>query len=355
MSTKTNDLHIRSIHPLISPSVLLEELPLPNESALSILRGRNEIKNILAGLDGRLLVIVGPCSIHDTKAGMDYAGRLHRIADKYRGALCIVLRVYFEKPRTRLGWKGLINDPDMDGSYQINKGLRLARRFLLEITELGLPAATEFLDTTFGQYYADLISLGAIGARTTESQVHRELASGLSMPVGFKNRTDGDVKVAVDAIVAAAESHSFPSLTRDGAPAIMETSGNKHCCLILRGGNNGPNYREQDIRAASKLMIDAGIKDSIIVDCSHGNSRKDFRNQVLVLEDIRRQMSNSDHSIRGVMIESHINEGKQKLTSPEMLEYGKSITDACIGWEETEQAVEQLSEASIAGMSKAKA
>ncbi len=342
MISKTDNLKIRATHVLISPSALSEDLPLSDKNQQQVLEGRKQIEDILNGRNQRLLVIVGPCSIHDPLAGLEYAQRLVTLADKYCESLCIVMRVYFEKPRTRMGWKGLINDPDLDGSYKINKGLQLARKFLLDVTELKLPTATEFLDTTFGQYFSDLISLAAIGARTTESQVHRELASGLSMPVGFKNRTDGNLDVAIDAIIAAGETHSFPSITKDGAPAILETTGNPDCFLILRGGSNGPNYSQQSVESASAQMQNAGIKSSIIVDCSHGNSNKDYRNQSLVVDDVCNQLKNESSAIRGVMIESNLKAGNQKLTDIASLEYGKSITDGCINWQETEQLIDQL-------------
>ena len=352
MNTKTDNLNIRAVHVLTSPAALAEDLPLDDKSSEFVTQARKQIEAILSGQDNRLIVIVGPCSIHDTEAGLDYARRLSVLADKYRDSLCVVMRVYFEKPRTRMGWKGLINDPDLNGSYHINKGLRLARKFLLDVTELQLPAATEFLDTTFGQYFSDIISLGAIGARTTESQVHRELASGLSMPIGFKNRTDGNTDVAIDAIIAAGESHSFPTLTKDGAPAIMETSVNPHCFLILRGGSNGPNYDNDHIQSVSQQMLDTGIRNSIIIDCSHGNSNKDYRNQTLVVDNICQQLENTSSNISGVMIESHINAGKQQPAPLATLEYGKSITDACIDWQETERVLEKLATATQTRISK---
>lgn len=342
MNTKTDNLKIRATHVLISPSALAEELPLDEAQQQQVVLGRQQVENILHGHDKRPLVIVGPCSIHDPVAGLEYAQRLSQLAEQYRDTLCIVMRVYFEKPRTRMGWKGLINDPELNGSYRINQGLHLARKFLLDVTALGLPTATEFLDTTFGQYFSDLISLGAIGARTTESQVHRELASGLSMPVGFKNRTDGNLDVAIDAIFAAGETHSFPSITKDGAPAIMETSGNPDCFLILRGGSSGPNYSQQDVDAAATKMTKAGIRSSIIVDCSHGNSQKDYRNQSKVIADVCQQLQDRSSPIHGVMIESFLQAGNQPLADIDHLEYGKSVTDGCIDWDETVTLVSQL-------------
>jgi 3-deoxy-7-phosphoheptulonate synthase len=256
------------------------------------------------------------------------------------------MRVYFEKPRTTVGWKGLINDPELDGSFQINKGLHLARQLLIDVNKMGLPAATEFLDTTFGQYYADLISLGTVGARTTESQVHRELASGLSMPVGFKNRTDGDVQVAIDAIVAAKQPHSFPSLTKEGSPAILETTGNSDCFLILRGGSvSGPNYDRAAILHAENLMSTVPINRSIVVDCSHGNSNKDYKRQVIVVDEVCNHLRSGDLPVKGVMIESHLKEGSQKVVPGKNLEYGLSITDKCISWEKTKGILDKLANA----------
>lgn len=289
-------------------------------------------------------MIVGPCSIHDPAAGLEYAARLAELATELTEQLCIVMRVYFEKPRTTVGWKGLINDPNLDGSYRIGEGLAKAREFLLGVIELGLPAATEFLDTTFGQYYADLISLGAIGARTTESQVHRELASGLSMPVGFKNRTDGDVGVARDAILAAASGHSFPTLTRAGEPAILETAGNPDCFLILRGGTAGPNYESRQVAEAAKVLSVISPSPAIVVDCSHGNSNKDHTRQALVIDSVCNQLTSGDSPIKGVMLESHLKSGSQPLNDPQLLTYGQSITDACIDWQETEKLLRKLAD-----------
>lgn len=345
MPIKTDDLRIRAVHPLISPQQLAQDLPLTDDTARRVLQARQEVQAILRAQNDRLLVIIGPCSIHDTEAGLEYAQRLKQQADRYRDELCIVLRVYFEKPRTTVGWKGLINDPDLDGSFRINRGLHLARQFLLDVSAIGLPAATEFLDTTFGQYYSNLISLGAIGARTTESQIHRELASGLSMPVGFKNRTDGDMQVAVDAIIAGQQSHSFPSLTKQGEPAILETTGNPDCFMILRGGSrSGPNYHAQAVQKACDLMAAKGIDPAIVVDCSHANSQKDYRRQHDVVQSVSQQLP-TQKALRGVMIESHLQPGSQQLQSGKPLTYGQSITDACIGWEDSEAVLEELAEA----------
>ena len=346
MTIKTDDLRIRAIHPLLSPQQIEQDLPLSDQDARFVLQSRHEIQAVLNAEDDRLLVIIGPCSIHDVEAGLEYAQRLQVQAEKYREELLIVLRVYFEKPRTTVGWKGLINDPDLDGSFHINKGLHLARKFLLDVTALGLPAATEFLDTTFGQYYTNLISLGAIGARTTESQIHRELASGLSMPVGFKNRTDGDIQVAVDSIIAGRQSHSFPSLTKDGIPAILETSGNPDCFMILRGGSHGgENYHAEDIRRAAQLMQQKNLRPAIVVDCSHANSRKDYRRQFQVVDAVCEHICYTRLPLRGVMIESHLRAGQQKAQPQQALVYGQSITDGCIGWQGTEQVLRQLAQA----------
>ncbi len=348
MVNVTNNLRIRATHPLISPLILEEALPLSETTANVVASSRQKIVRILKGEDKRLLVIMGPCSIHDTKAGLEYAQRLQQQVSRYQNELFLVLRVYFEKPRTTIGWKGLLNDPDLDGSFHINKGLHLARKFLIDTAELGLPAATEFLDTTFGQYYTDLISLGAIGARTTESQVHRELASGLSMPVGFKNRTDGDIQIAVDAMVTGREWHSFPSLTKEGSPAIMETSANPDCSLILRGGSlSGPNYRQDDIEKTTRMMQKENLNPAIVIDCSHGNSNKDFVKQTQVVEDICQQIvkNNTHSSFRGVMIEGHLKSGRQKALPGQALVYGQSITDGCLDWDDSLILLEKLANA----------
>ncbi|MCV6605498.1 MAG: 3-deoxy-7-phosphoheptulonate synthase [Porticoccaceae bacterium] len=346
MTERTDDLRIRHSQPLLAPAILSSELPLPASSAQLIAESRTTIENILSGKDKRLLVMVGPCSIHDPAAAMDYARQLKAAAEKYSDKLFIVLRVYFEKPRTVVGWKGLINDPDLDGSFQINKGLKIARQLLLDVAQLGLPAASEFLDTTIGQYYADLVSFAAIGARTVESQVHRELASGLSMPVGFKNRTDGDVQVAVDAIRSAGHSHWFPSLTKEGSPAILETSGNPHCYLILRGGNvSGPNYGPDAVAAAKATLQKGSVEPRIVVDCSHGNSNKKPQNQPLVADSIARQMESGESAIRGVMLESHLVGGNQKQVDGEELTYGQSITDGCLSLADTLPVLQRLAAA----------
>jgi len=336
---QTDNLRISQTHPLISPAVLEEELPLTEAASAFVTRARDTVRRTLSGEDSRLLVVVGPCSIHDPDAAEEYAARLARVADEVSGQLYCVMRVYFEKPRTVVGWKGLINDPDLNGSYRINRGLRLARQVLLTVNEAGLPAATEFLDTTFGQYYTDLVSWGAIGARTVESQIHRELASGLSMPVGLKNRTDGDVQVAVDAIRAASHRHLFPSLTKEGAPAILETSGNPDCHLVLRGGT-AANCDAASIAAAQALLRDAGLPETIMVDCSHANSGKDPTRQPAVALDVVDQRVVGNEGLRGLMIESHLSGGRQDVSDD--MRYGVSITDACLGFEETRALLLEL-------------
>ena len=337
---KTDDLRIVKTHPLLAPAILAEEIPLTEAAAETVYRSRRAIEAILDGKDARLLVVVGPCSIHDTKAALEYATNLKSIADALAESLLIVMRVYFEKPRTVVGWKGLINDPDLDESYHINKGLRLARQLLADILELGLPAGTEFLDTTFGQFYADLISWGAIGARTAESQIHRELASGLSMPVGIKNRTDGNVQVAVDAIQAARCRHVFPSLTKEGAPAILETTGNPYAHLVLRGGSeSGPNFDRVSLDAAVRLLRAADLPEIVMVDCSHGNSDKDAGRQHDVAAAIMKNLGTSP--VRALMIESHLVAGRQNAP----ITYGQSITDACLGFEETKDLLHRLADA----------
>ncbi len=344
MHSPTANLRISSTKPLIAPAVLEEEIPLEDASAELVANTRHEIAGIITGTDDRLVVVVGPCSIHDPIAAFDYAGHLAEAATKYAAELRLVMRVYFEKPRTVVGWKGLINDPDRDGTFQINKGLRLARRLLANITALGLPVGTEFLDNTLGQYYADLISWGAIGARTVESQIHRELASGLSMPVGFKNRTDGNIQVAVDAIRSARQPHWFPSLTREGAPAVMGTTGNVHTHLVLRGGSTGPNYPAADIRAAATLLAKYQLPPYLMVDCSHANSGKDPAQQPHVAADLAGQIAGGERAISSVMIESHLLGGAQDGQSTPLV-YGRSITDACLGWEETLSVLAQLATA----------
>jgi 3-deoxy-7-phosphoheptulonate synthase len=342
---KTRDLHVDSLRPLLPPAILLEELPLTEEGSLTVSRAREEIGRILNGLDDRLLVVVGPCSIHDPEAGIEYARRLRRVAEELRGELCIVMRVYFEKPRTTVGWKGLINDPRLDGSYAINEGLRLARRFLLQLVELGLPTGCEFLDPISPQFTSDLVSWGAIGARTTESQVHRELASGLSMPVGFKNGTDGGVQIAIDALRAAAHPHCFLGDTEQGLGAIVTTRGNPDCHVILRGGQSGPNYDALSVQKALAALRDAGLAARLMIDTSHGNSEKDYRRQPLVARDVAAQIAQGEAGIIGLMMESFLVDGRQDLVDRRRLVYGQSITDPCMGWDMTGPVLHEVAEA----------
>ncbi|MBT5901914.1 MAG: 3-deoxy-7-phosphoheptulonate synthase [Opitutaceae bacterium] len=341
---ETADLRIRATKPLIAPGLLAEEIPLPDASRDQIAEARHEIAAIMRGEDDRLLVVAGPCSIHDPAAALDYADLLAPAAEKYRQDLLIVMRVYFEKPRTVVGWKGLINDPTRDGSYQINQGLRLGRQLLIDVTAKGLPIATEFLDTTLGQFYADVISWGAIGARTVESQVHRELASGLSMPVGFKNRTDGNLKVAVDAIRSANNPHWFPTLTREGAPAIMGTSGNPDTHMVLRGGSAGPNYSATHIAEAKTQLEAQKLPAYVMVDCSHANSGKDAEKQPEVAGDLANQIAQGEPAIAALMLESHLVGGNQSLDTKPLV-YGRSITDACLAWEKTLPVLDHLAQA----------
>ncbi|MDB5800886.1 MAG: phospho-2-dehydro-3-deoxyheptonate aldolase [Rhodocyclales bacterium] len=338
-----DDVRIREIKELAPPSQIIEEFPSSERTARTTFEARNAIHRILHGADDRLLVVVGPCSIHDTDAAMEYAAKLKQQADRLQNDLLIVMRVYFEKPRTTVGWKGLINDPYLDDSFRINDGLRLARKLLWQINELGLPAGTEFLDMITPQYIADLIAWGAIGARTTESQVHRQLASGLSCPVGFKNGTDGDIRIAIDAIKAAQSPHHFLSVTKAGHSAIVSTAGNEDCHIILRGGKE-PNYDAASIDAACKQLAAAGVPAKLIVDFSHGNSRKQYALQIEVGSDIAGQLAAGEERIMGIMCESHLVEGRQDLLPGKPLEYGKSITDACIGWEPTIGLLDTLAE-----------
>jgi 3-deoxy-7-phosphoheptulonate synthase len=340
----TDDVRIREIKELAPPSHLLRELPCSDHAARVTFDARQAIHRILHGMDDRLLVIVGPCSIHDPAAAMEYARRLVAERARFADDLEIVMRVYFEKPRTTVGWKGLINDPDLDNSFQINKGLRLARNLLLDINELGLPAGSEFLDMITPQYIADLIAWGAIGARTTESQVHRELASGLSCPVGFKNGTDGSLRIAFDAIKAASQPHHFLSVTKGGHSAIVSTNGNEDCHVILRGGK-APNFDHAAVEAACREAASAALACRLMIDASHGNSQKKPENQVPVLRDVGEQVAAGDLRIFGVMVESHLVAGRQDLVPGRELTYGQSITDGCIGWEETVGCLEQLATA----------
>ena len=340
----TADLRIRAARPLLSPAVLAEELPLDDAGAAFVVQSRQAVEEIILGRDDRLLAVVGPCSIHDPTAARDYAERVHTLAARHTSDLFVVMRVYFEKPRTVIGWKGLINDPDLDGSFQINKGLRLARKLMADLAALRLPVATEFLDTTLGQYYAELVTWGGIGARTVESQVHRELASGLSMPVGFKNRTDGDVQVAVDAICSARHPHWFPSLTRDGAPAVLGTSGNDCGHLVLRGGAHAPNYTAEHVDAACELLRAAGLPPYLMVDCSHANSGRDAERQPAVAADVATQIAAGERTICGIMLESNLAGGAQDYRARPLI-FGQSITDPCLSFDKTIPVLATLAEA----------
>ncbi len=346
MFKKTDDLRITQVRPLIPPAILLEEIPISERASNVVAGTRVAVANALAGQDPRLVVIAGPCSIHDASAALDYASRLQRLAERFSDHLIILMRTYFEKPRTTVGWKGFINDPDLDESFHINKGLRLARKLLLDVNDLGLATASEFLDTQIPQHIADLTSWVAIGARTTESQVHRELASGLSMPVGFKNSTDGNVHTAVDAVLAARTRHWFPSVTKQGVSAIFQTSGNESCHVILRGGSRtGPNYGREHVSDLAARLAAKGLRDSIMIDCSHGNSEKDHRRQGQVAAAVGEQVAAGSRQIFGVMLESHLVEGRQDYTPGRDAVYGQSITDACISLEQTEPLLEDLARA----------
>jgi len=344
MTYKTDDVRINSITQVVPPTEVHEQYPISEEAAKTVHDARDAIHNILHGKDDRLLVVIGPCSVHDPKAAIEYANNLKAARDRLQDDLMIVMRVYFEKPRTTVGWKGLINDPDLDESFKINKGLGLARKLLLDINEMGLPAGTEFLDLISPQYVADLISWGAIGARTTESQGHRELASGLSCPVGFKNGTDGKMKIAVDAIHAAARPHVFMSLTKEGQSAVFSTSGNADTHIILRGGKR-PNYDAESVNIAAEEMQASGLAPKLMVDFSHANSSKDHAKQVAVGHDVAHQISKGDRRIMGAMIESHLLSGRQDNEPGKPLTYGQSITDACIDWDTSLPLLEKLAEA----------
>ncbi len=342
---KTRDLRVEGYRPLIPPATMLDELPLSEAGSRTVASAREELVRILDREDDRLIVVVGPCSVHDVVAAMEYARRLAALAKDLASDLRIVMRVYFEKPRTTVGWKGLINDPGLDGSFRINDGLRLARRLLLDLAELGVPAGCEFLDPVSPQYTSDLVSWGAIGARTTESQVHRELASGLSMPVGFKNGTGGTVQIAIDAVRATAHPHRFIGVTEQGLAAFVSTLGNPYGHVILRGGARGPNYDRASVRGALDALRDAGLPERLIVDASHGNSERDHLRQPVVAGEIAAQIAAGESGIAGVMVESFLVAGRQELTDPSRLVYGQSITDACIGWEDTVLVLEGLASA----------
>jgi len=344
MNYKTDDLRIKEIKTVTPPAVLLEEIPVTEQAAETTYNTRQAIHNILTGDDGRLVVIAGPCSIHDVKSAKEYASRLKPLIDKYSDDLLIIMRVYFEKPRTTVGWKGLINDPKLDGSFEINQGLRLARNLLRDLNESGVPAATEYLDLITPQYVTDLISWGAIGARTTESQVHRELASGLSCPVGFKNGTDGTTKVAVDAIGAAIRPHHFLSVRKEGNSGIFSTTGNPDCHIILRGGKT-PNYDTASIDRVAAELENASLSNNVMIDFSHANSNKKYELQMKVGADIANQIAAGDKRIFGVMFESHLVAGRQDIVEGQELTYGQSVTDACLGWDDSEILIAKLAQA----------
>jgi len=341
----TDDLRIDRVRPLIPPAILMENLPLTEAASTTVAESREAITRCLRGDDDRLVVVVGPCSIHDVVAAREYGQRLRPLAEKLSDALFVVMRVYFEKPRTTVGWKGLINDPRLDGTFKVNEGLQLARELLLSLAEVGLPTGCEFLDTITPQYIADLVSWGAIGARTTESQVHRELASGLSVPVGFKNGTDGNVQIAIDAVQAASHPHQFLSVTKQGLSAIVATRGNPDCHIILRGSSKGPNYQAEPVGQATAALERAGLAPRVMVDCSHGNSRKDPERQPAVVRDLAEQIRGGSRAISGVMVESHLVCGRQDRVPGKALTYGQSITDACLAWDATVPALEELAAA----------
>jgi 3-deoxy-7-phosphoheptulonate synthase len=345
MAYQTDDLRIKEIREVVAPNTVHDECPITEEGSKTVFEAREAIHKILHREDDRLLVITGPCSVHDTDAALEYARKLKAVAEELKDDLVVVMRVYFEKPRTTVGWKGLINDPNLDGSFAINDGLRIARKLLVDLTDMGVPTGTEFLDLISPQYVADLVSWGAIGARTTESQVHRELASGLSCPVGFKNGTDGGLQIAIDAIRSASQPHHFLSLTKEGRSAIFSTAGNEDCHIILRGGRK-PNYDADSVNEASQKLESAGIPANIMVDCSHANSQKQPERQVNVAEDVADQIAVGDKRIVGIMLESHLVAGRQDVEGDRnALTYGQSITDACISWEQTAPVMYELAEA----------
>ncbi|EFP96780.1 3-deoxy-7-phosphoheptulonate synthase AroG [Vibrio caribbeanicus] len=341
---QTDDVRINKSKELLPPVAVLEKFPATESASSTTFRSREAITNILKGQDDRLLVIVGPCSIHDTEAAIEYGKRLKTLRDELNDDLEVVMRVYFEKPRTTVGWKGLINDPYLNDTFKINDGLRIGRKLLLDLTDMGMPTASEFLDMISPQYVADLISWGAIGARTTESQVHRELASGISCPVGFKNGTDGNIKIATDAIRSASSSHHFLSVTKYGHSAIIETAGNPDCHIILRGGKE-PNYSADHVGDIKQQLASSGLAEKVMIDFSHANSAKQYQRQMAVSDDVSNQIAGGEQAIFGVMIESHLVEGRQDLVDGKAETYGQSITDACIGWEDTEKVLRQLASA----------
>lgn len=348
-SETTSNARVTKFKPLLPPLIVQEEIPITEPVANLVLKTRREISEVLAGRDDRMVCIVGPCSIHSQKIALEYAEKLKVLADRFSQDLLVIMRVYFEKPRTTVGWKGLINDPDLNGSFEINKGIRLARNILVDINKLGLPCGCEFLDSISPQFTSDLVSWGAIGARTTESQIHRELASGLSCPIGFKNGTGGNVQVAVDAIVSAKNEHNFLGVTDQGLAAIVKTTGNSSCHIILRGGHAGPNYDPESVASAKATAKKSAVESGIMIDCSHGNSRKNHENQILVAKSVAEQVSAGETGLIGVMVESNLVAGKQKLdickTDPSTLTYGQSVTDACIDLSVTEELLTILSNA----------
>ncbi|SCK13006.1 3-deoxy-D-arabinoheptulosonate-7-phosphate synthase [Variovorax sp. HW608] len=343
-TTRIDDVRIRAVRPLLTPALLQERVPVGSDTLALVEKSRSAIADVLQGRDDRLIVVVGPCSIHDHDQALAYAHRLKAQADALQDDLLIVMRAYFEKPRTTVGWKGYINDPHLDGSFAINEGLERARRLLLELTQMGLPTGTEFLDLLSPQFIADLIAWGAIGARTTESQSHRQLASGLSCPVGFKNGTDGSIKVAADAILAARAPHAFMGMTKMGMAAVFETRGNADCHVILRGGKT-PNYSAADVAAACEALAATGLREQVMIDVSHGNSSKQHQRQIVVAEDVAAQVAGGERRITGVMIESHLEEGRQDLVAGVPLKRGVSITDACIGFTQTVPVLQGLARA----------
>jgi 3-deoxy-7-phosphoheptulonate synthase len=345
MRHRTDDLRIQSLRPLLPPAILMEEVPVDEAGTAFIAETRSAVAGVLHGQDDRLLIVVGPCSIHDPQAALEYARRLRAVAEALREDLLIVMRVYFEKPRSTVGWKGLINDPHLDGSFAINEGLRRARRLLLDLTAMGVPAGTEFLDPIMPQFIADLVSWGAIGARTSESQVHRELASGLSMAVGIKNGTDGSLQVAIDAVRSAMHPHHFLSVTKEGVAAIVATMGNRDCHVILRGGTNGPNFSAAAVGSATAALSAAGLAQRLMVDCSHANSGKDHVRQAEVARDLSAQVRQGSTGIFGLMMESFLVDGRQDHEGKRELVYGQSITDACMAWERTEPLLAELAQA----------
>lgn len=338
---RTQDIHVRSLTPLVAPREMKEFLPLTEAACETVVKGREAIRRIQRREDGRVLAIVGPCSIHDPKAALEYATRLTELAQRVQDRIVVVMRVYFEKPRTIIGWKGLINDPHLDGTFDVAEGIRLARQILLQINEMGMPCATEMLDPITPQYTADLVAWASLGARTTESQTHRQMASGLSMPVGFKNGTDGNLQVALDAMEAARHPHAFLGIDADGQTCIVHTTGNPDGQLILRGGRSGPNFGAESVAEAQAQMVKRKLDPNIVVDCSHANSNKDYRNQASVMRNVVSQRINGNLDLLGFMLESNLNEGSQPLGDPTALQYGVSITDSCIGWDETQHLLEE--------------